>query len=269
MFGALFAHGALAYALVGLGFAALAAGLLSVALARSKATPWAGIAALILTLGCSTCALVGTIAGRAQVERAAKDVTTDERQRLREEAYRATREIAQAGFGFSLPAFVLGAAGTTLALLRRRRKNPDDSGLGLPLGAIVLGSVTAFSVIATGTPLFMGVPGKKLAADDPANNFATAEGHLAEGRLAEACSALDTAFRADAKPDKAGVRNVDAMVGECFELKLQQAQAAPSLEERDAPLEWLASSKLPLTETQRSRLEDERAKSRELRKEGP
>ena len=98
------------------------------------------------------------------------------------------------------------------------------------------GPIATVSVIATGTPLFMGVPGKKLAADDPANNFATAEGHLAEGRLTDACNALDTAYRADAKPDKAGVRNVEAMVGECFELKLQEALAAPSLEARDAPL---------------------------------
>jgi len=269
MFGALFAHGALAYVLVGLGFAALATGLLSVALARSQATPWAGLVALVLTLGCSTSALVGTIAGRAQVERAAKDAAPDDRQRLREQGYRATQEIAQAGFGFSLPAFVLGAAGTTMALLRRRRKSPDDAGMGLPLGAIVLGSVAAFSVIATGTPLFMGVPGKPLAADDPARNFIAAEAHLADGRLTDACAALDAAFRADAKPDKAGVRNVDAMVGECFEQKLSQALAAASLEERDAPLEWLASSKLPLSEAQRSRLEDERARSRSLKADAP
>ncbi|MBL9022580.1 MAG: hypothetical protein JNL21_10295 [Myxococcales bacterium] len=267
MFGALFAQGALAYVLVGFGFAAVAAGLLSVALARSHASPAVGIVALALTLGCSTTALIGTIAGRTRIERVAAEAEPSQRQKVREEGYRVTREIAQAGFGFTLPAFILGAAGTTLALLKRRRKQPDEQGLGVPLGAIVLGSVAAFSVIATGTPLLMGVPGKELAADDPARKFLLAEEQLAEGRVGEACVALDEAYKAEAKPSKVNVRSVEALVSECFEQKLGQADAAPSLEERDRELEWLAGSRLPLNETQRARLEDERAKSKKYREE--
>lgn len=267
MFGALFAHGALAYVLVGLGFAALATGLMSVALARSRATPSLGILALVLTLGCSTSALVGTIAGRANIERVAAEAEPTERQRVREEGYRVTKEIAQAGFGLSLPAFILAAIGTTLAILKQRRKHPDEQGMGVPLGAIVLGSVCAFSVIATGTPLLMGVPGKELAPDDPARKFLTAEEHLAEGRVAEACVDLDDAYRAEAKPSKVNARSVESLVSECFEQKLAQAGSAPSIEERDKSLEWLAGSKLPLSEGQRARLEDERAKSRKLREE--
>lgn len=267
MFGALFAQGALAYVLVGLGFAAVASGLLSLALARSHASPVVGIVALALTLGCTTTALIGTIAGRSKIERVAAEAEPTERQRLREEGYRVTREIALAGFGFALPAFILGAAGTTLAILKRRRKQGPEQGLGVPLGAIVLGSVTAFSVIATGTPLIMGVPGKEIAADDPARNFLRAEELLGEGRIGEACVALDDAYRADAKPSKVNVRSVESLVGECFEQKLAQADAAPSLEARERELEWLAGSRLPLTEAQRARLEDERAESQKLRQE--
>ncbi len=269
MFGALFAHGTLAYILVGLGFAALATGLLALAVSRSTPGLWVGLVSLVLTLGCATTALVGTIAGRAKVERAAADATLADAQQIRENGYKLTREIAEAGFGFGFSALVLGGAGTTIALLRRRRKNPEAQGLGVPLGAIVLGSVCAFSVMATATPLFMGVPGKPVAADDPARKFLSAEQHLSDGRIGQACLDLDEAYRAEAKPDKVKLRNVDALVSECFEQKMEAALAASSLEDRDRELDWLAASKLPLSDAQRGRLASERNRSRELRTQAP
>lgn len=264
MFGALFAHGSLAYVLVGLGFAALATGLLALAVSRSSSGLWVGFVSLVLTLGCSSTALVGTIAGRAKADRRAMELSGTEAQRVRDEGYRLTREIAEAGFGFGFPSLVLGGVGTAIALLRRRRKDPEALGLGLPLGAMVLGGVSAFSVIATATPLWIGTPGKHLAADDPARRFATAEEHLAEGRVGPACTDVDEAFRAGAKPERAQVRNVEALVTECFEQKIAQAENATSLEDRNRELEWLAGSALPFSEAQRARLETARALSREL-----
>ncbi|NUO53186.1 MAG: hypothetical protein HOV80_30430, partial [Polyangiaceae bacterium] len=49
MFGALFAQGSLAYVLVGLGFAALATGLLALAVSRSSPGLWVGLVSLVLT----------------------------------------------------------------------------------------------------------------------------------------------------------------------------------------------------------------------------
>lgn len=264
MFGALFAHGSLAYVLVGLGFAAVATGLLALAVSRSSSGLWVGLISLVLTLGCSSTALVGTIAGRAKADRQAAELPATEAQHARDEAYRLTRDIAEAGFGFGLSALVLGGTGTAIALLRRRRKDPEALGLGLPLGAMVLGGVCAFSVIATATPLWIGTPGKRLAADDPARKFASAEANLAEGRVGQACTELDEAFRAGAEPERAHVRNVDALVSECFEQKMEQALNATSLEDRDKELEWLAGSALPFSEADRARLEKERSVSREL-----
>jgi hypothetical protein len=264
MFGALFAHGSLAYALVGLGFAALATGLLALAVSRSAPGLWVGLVSLVLTLACSSTALVGTIAGRAKVDRQAAELSVTEAQRARDEGYRLTRDIAEAGFGFGLSSLLLGGAGTAIALLRRRRKDPEALGLGLPLGAMVLGGVCAFSVIATATPLWIGTPGKNLAADDPARRFAIAEEHLAEGRIGPACTEIDEAFRGGAKPERAQVRSVDALVSECFEQKIDQALNATSLEDRNRELEWLAASALPFSEAQRARLERERSLSREL-----
>ncbi len=264
MFGALFAHGSLAYALVGLGFAALATGLLALAVSRSSPGLWVGLVSLVLTLACSSTALVGTIAGRAKVDRQVAELSATEAQRVRDEGYRLTRDIAEAGFGFGLSSLLLGGAGTAIALLRRRKKDPEALGLGLPLGAMVLGGVCAFSVIATATPLWIGTPGKNLATDDPARRFVTAEEHLGEGRIGPACTEIDEAFRAGAKPERAQVRSVDALVSECFEQKMEQALSASSLEERNRELEWLAASALPFTEGQRARLEKERSLSREL-----
>src|SRR5262245_48079502 len=102
MFGALFAHGGLAYVLVGLGFAALATGLLALAVSRSSPGLWVGLVSLVLTLACSSTALIGTIAGRAKVDRQAAELSATEAQKIRDEGYRLTRDIAEAGFGFGL-----------------------------------------------------------------------------------------------------------------------------------------------------------------------
>ena len=48
-----------------------------------------------------------------------------------------------------------------------------------------------------------------------------------------------------------------------------QLLAASSLEDRDRELDWLAASKLPLSDAQRGRLESERNRSRELRTQAP
>ncbi len=260
----LFAQGPLAYAIVAFGLAATATGVLALATSRSRSGLPLGLISLVLTLGCTTSALVTVIAGRARVDRAAAEAFGVERERIRERGYAATRAAAEAGFGFGFAALLLGGAGTTMSMLRRRKEDPEGGELGATLGTIVLGGVAVFSVVATGMPLLMGIPGGALAADDPAQGFATAEGHFAEGRASEGCADLDGAFRAGANPAKARVRSVDALVSECFEQRLSQALAATSLEDRNAALAWLTSSKLPLTEEQRRRLDQESKRSLEM-----
>lgn len=264
-------HAAVALAILAIGLAAVAAGVLSIRWGKRRLGAKVGVAGLALSALCATLTVGAIMNQRVNADRAAKDLEEPARTQLIQSAYGSTSALSQLGLALGAVAFGASVVGTLRGLAAkeegappRPEPSPDDaearmgelSDSTLGLGALVLGALALFSLVAAFMPLVMKPPGLDLGADDPARKFREAEALLGEGKVAEGCAALEQAYVEGADPQRAKLRSVEGLVTECFDKRLDGALNASTKEDFVRGVNELERTKMPLSDSQRKRLDD-------------
>lgn len=270
-------HGAVAFAILATGIAALVAAFLALAWSKRPYGAKIGVLALGLVAVTGTLTAGTVMRSRITTDHAAQTLDEPEKTLYVQKGYDASANLAKLGVALGAVALVAAIIGTLRGLTARapspseagptsevhpsseqgdgEPRNGDASDSMLGLGALVVGGIALFAVAAAFMPIVMKAPGLDLEADDPARKFRDAEAHLSEGRVQEGCAALEEAFAQRADPKKAKVRSVEGLVTECFDTRLERALAASSPEEFDQVVSELENTKMPLDASQKERLE--------------
>ncbi|MBK6513413.1 MAG: hypothetical protein IPM79_05685 [Polyangiaceae bacterium] len=261
------AHGVVAVAILAVGLLAVGAGVLSLVRSKQRVGAKIGLAALGLTALAATLTVGAVMSFRMRADRAAKDLEEPTRTKVVLAAYERTSSLSKLSLVLGVVALGTAAAGTMRGLGAKEEGAPDkpadaeaelgemsDSTLGL--GALVVGALALFSLVAVFMPLVMKPPGLELDEDDPARKFRDAEALLTDGKVAEGCAALEDAYAQGADPKRAKLRSVEGLVTECFDQRLDGALNAASKEDFDKALSELEKTKMPLDDGQRKRLDD-------------
>ena len=124
----------------------------------------------------------------------------------------------------------------------------------------IMRTAAVLAVTASATPLIMGMPGRGSPAAQ--KKVGEAQKLLEDGNFSEGCTKLDEAFQEGATSEVVHGGEVEGLVTECFNVRVDRALASPP-KERVEQLDALSTSKLPLEAAQKERLaaELERAKA--------
>ncbi|NUP11405.1 MAG: hypothetical protein HOW73_35620 [Polyangiaceae bacterium] len=269
-------HGVVAFAILAAGLAAIVAGALAVASSKERLGAKVGLGALGLVAITCTLTVAGVMRARIATDQAVKTLEEPLKTQLTVKGYAESSNLSKLGVALGVLGLVGAAIGTLRGLAVKEGEAkpqaadgeagataaPEEPQLGemsdsmLGLGALVVGSLALFSLVAAFMPLVMKPPGLDLPADDPARKFREAETLLSEGRAPEGCAALEEGFQKGGDPKKAKLRSVEGLVAECFDKRIDEALAAGSPEDFQRLVTDLEGTKMPLDDTQKKRLSD-------------
>lgn len=251
------------WVMVPVGLVAVIGSAVAVALGTSKRTLTLGLGASVLTLIANSVTVVFAMRQRLVVDKADNDPV------LIAQAQLEAHNISKLGLVFGGVALILAI----LALIRgvlfeakdvpplsTRKRLPDEepdfdqiSESPRSLLALVVGSLTVFSLAAAAMPLILPMPKPKVDTKLQAA-FSEAEKLFEEGQFDQGCRSLEKALAEGADAKRSGRTDGESFYGECFELYVAQAQSGWADEEaRKLALSRLDGTKLPLTEAQSER----------------
>ncbi len=273
------AHGPIAFAILIGGLLAVMAGVMSLALSRSRFGAAFGAVGLVLCLLTTSASVVGAMGARIEAERSIESADSEQREATMQAGAQKSRALAKLGTGFGLVAFGLSAFGMWKVLWRRARAaagpkstrgeeapssrafdpmSPFESTRGI--AAVVLTGLALFTVLGAAMPFLVPSPGGGSLVKG-AEKFSDAEKLLADGNFEQGCAMIEAAFAEGLDPKRARVKNMEGMVSECFENKLGKALNGAPPDERARILADLATSKMPMNEEQQRRLAEARAET--------
>lgn len=272
--------GPVSFGILAAGMAALVTGMLAVAFSQARLGAKFGVGSFALIVIESSLTLIGVMGHRIRAEHAAETLAEPERAQLLAAAHVQSAALAKLGAGFAGVALALAILGVVRGLTAhaksqhkpqsaksppasaRAGKSDDDppevdvAALGessLGLGALVLGCMATFSLIATLMPLILKTEKNGLAGDASTEKYREAARRLEAGEFSDGCAALDEAYKGARDPKRFG-KDAPGLVSECFEQGLERAEAAPDAAERDRVLASLKDSPLPFSDEQKKRL---------------
>ncbi len=244
------------------GLLAVVVSAVSVALGTNKRTLSSALVSCVLTLAANTVTIVLAMRERLRIDK----ITDPE---IVAVAQSNAHTISKLGLVFGTVALFLSLIALVRGVLENAKDAPPSS-VRKPraegeeptfeeisesprsLAALVLGSLTVFSLAAAGMPLILSMPKPKI---DPASQtaFDAAAALLEEGQFEQGCAAVEAALANKLDPKLSGRKDIDALATECFELYLSQALSTGNEAEKNTAMTRLTESKLPLTQAQSAR----------------